>query len=276
MKKNILRRTASIILTTMLCFITFAGNGITAKAVTYEHEDILEGNFYEASDSFLLGQYTLQEYDEVCFVYYGSYDTSTKTGTDLISKSNIPSGSSITEDNTVPLDNTLPRWKLATIDFVYGEYLHFIFVAEKWPLTATTLSAGCAHTCEWITESEASETADGMMAYQCTKCGAITDYMAGGTGSTSAYAVFNKNVALKVNQAESGATLHIDTQLWTSFSKNVMAAIAARRDITVELNYRLEGKNYQIVIPAGASVPNDVDFAGFNGYLAGLYGHVAK
>ncbi len=133
-------------------------------------------------------------------------------------------------------------------------------------------ASGCLHSCEWRTESEASETADGVIAYICTKCGAVTDYMKGGTDRTSAYAVFNQNVIAKVNQAKAGETLQINTQLWTSFSMKVMEAIAANRNINIELTYRLAGKNYQIVIPAGAAVPADVDFAGFDGYLAGLYG----
>ncbi len=131
---------------------------------------------------------------------------------------------------------------------------------------------GTAHTCEWITESGATETADGVMAYVCTNCGAVTDYMTGGTGLTSAYAVFNKNTIDKVNKAQLGETISIDTQLWTSFSQKVMEAIAARRDIDFVLTYRLSGITYKIVIPAGAAVPADVEYAGFDGYLAGLFG----
>ncbi len=133
-------------------------------------------------------------------------------------------------------------------------------------------ASGCTHTSEWREVIKATETEDGTMAYTCTKCGDILEYMRGGTASTSAYAVFNQNVIDKVNKAQANETVIVNTRLWTSFPQKVMEAIAARRDINIELTYRLSGKTYQIVIPAGAAVPADVDWAGFDGYLAGLFG----
>lgn len=131
---------------------------------------------------------------------------------------------------------------------------------------------GCNHTCEWRTEKEATDEMDGISVYVCTKCGAVTDYMVGGTGTTSAYAVFNRNSIDKISKAQAGETVSIDTQLWVSFTRQVMETIAGRRDITIELTFRVAGVDYVIIIPAEADVPTDVEYAGFEKYLAGIYG----
>ncbi len=137
---------------------------------------------------------------------------------------------------------------------------------------ASSTSGACNHTCEWVTETLATETADGVLAYRCTKCGTVTGYQTGGTAQTSAFAVFNTSVISQLSKAKSGETVSIDTQLWTSFTQEVMEAIAARRDLNIEITYRMAGNNYRILIPAGAFVPVDVEYAGFDGYLVGLYG----
>ncbi len=271
MKKNVLKRAGSVILAAMLCFATLAGNGLTVRAmavITNAHLSV--GDYLEAGDVIVIESGflpTISDNISVCFFRDAELN-------DLIAQKYCKA-SGVVQRTSVTVLDTVSRWQVAAIETDNTSEFHIALVAVD-ESSAVTVSGGCAHTCEWMTEGEASETTDGVMAYQCTKCGAITQYMTGGTGATSAYAVFNKNTVLKVNRAESGATLSIDTQLWTSFSKKVMEAIAARRDVTVELNYRLSGKTYQIVIPAGAVVPVDVEFAGFDGYLAGLYGKEEK
>ena len=87
-----------------------------------------------------------------------------------------------------------------------------------------------------------------------------------------AYAAFNVNVINQIHKAEADSVITIHTDLWVSFTRLVMESLVARNDLTFELTYKLQGKTYAITIPAGATVPTDVDYAGFGGYLADLYG----
>lgn len=128
-------------------------------------------------------------------------------------------------------------------------------------------SGGCDHDLEWEIMKKPTKDADGLMVYKCKKCGQIIKYMPYGS-----YLSFNLKAIDEITNAAEGATVIIDTLIWESFARMTMSAIAARRDLTIELRYRIDGKYYLIIIPAGAEVPDDVDFAGFNAYLAGLYG----
>ncbi len=268
---------AMVIMLSMIFYVMLsAGNGMKVKAAGTTHllSDIIDKKTQalEVGD-IVENDLDVQTYDGYVFRYYTSFVNFDELNTNFIYMDFLMSqGETFTVSSALGSDVS----KLSIVGMkVLGNSIYFSLepYSEK-TVESTAASAGvaCAHTCEWITETEASEIFDGVMAYECTKCGAITDYMAGGTGSASAYAVFNKNTVTKVNQAKAGETVQINTQIWTSFSKEVMKAIAARRDINIELTYRLAGQTWQIRIPAEAAVPADVDFAGFSGYLAGLYG----
>lgn len=124
---------------------------------------------------------------------------------------------------------------------------------------------------EHSTFVHATETQDGIVVGERSD-GKVVEYFVGGTHDTSAYAVFNDNAIEKVRSAASGATVKIETNIWTSFSDNVMECIAEKREVNVEIIYKMDDQYYMIKIPAGAEVPTHVEYAGFDGYLAGLYG----
>lgn len=92
------------------------------------------------------------------------------------------------------------------------------------------------------------------------------------SSAESKYDAFQRNVIAAIDSASNGATVYVKTDTVTSFTNEVMEKIAERRDITVELTYSVDNGKYTIIIPAGAEVPTEVPYAGFNGYLAGLYG----
>ena len=126
---------------------------------------------------------------------------------------------------------------------------------------------------EWVVIEEATETEEGKMAHQRVDDGRVAEYiLGGGTEDTSAYAVFNRNAIEKIRGTQAGETVRIETDVWSSFTREVMECIAGRRDIHVEIQYKQDDKYYLITIPANAEVPSHVEYAGFNGYLAGKYG----
>lgn len=89
----------------------------------------------------------------------------------------------------------------------------------------------------------------------------------GGSGGENSYI---GDAEALIRDAAQGATVRI-TGLNT-LSNGVMKALLARKDVTLVLEYTYEGKDYTVVIPAGAAVDNDIQWYGPL-YLAGYYGN---
>lgn len=156
-----------------------------------------------------------------------------------------------------------------------------IYATSNGGLTLATLSSGATY---WVGDQYSAtgmvqvgyEMADG----EITKVGwcykadipGMTQSTVEVPKSENPYNAFNKDTAETIYNAGNGETIQIHTDTWASFPSSVMEAIAARRDITVELTYKYEGTWYTTIIPAGAEVPVEVPYAGFYGYLGGLYG----
>ncbi len=275
------KRTVAVILGMILGFTAWAGNSISAKAADNYVPDML----VRYADGKLVVLYpgdTLTTGDKQFNYKYSKDDNGVNIGIigGIDYNWNITQNKNVTHGPILVLPTgedyeEFNCWRLGYRSSM-EQYLLIPYYYEAPETAVPETGMKCIHSWQWTAESGATETTDGVMAYTCTRCGEITDRRMGGTGETSAYAVFNQNVIGKVNQAQSGATVSVDTRIWTSFSQKVMEAIAARRDITVELTYRIKGQSLQIVIPAGAEVPADVAYAGFDGYLAGLYGKTEK
>ncbi len=283
MKKVLKKRTAAVILGMILGFSVWAGNNISAKAADNYVPDMMVR--YTDGELVLLYPGDTLTTADMGFSYKYSKDNNGANigiigGVDY--NWNISQFANVTSGAILALPSgedykEFNCWRLGVRIYDNKDQYLLIPYEYKTPEAAVPeTGTKCTHSCQWTVESGATETTDGVMVYACTRCGEVTDRRAGGTGETSAYAVYNKNTILKVEQAESGSTVQIDTQIWTSFSQKVMEAIAARRDITVELTYRIAGKTWKIIIPAGTAVPADVAYAGFDGYLAGLYGKTEK
>ncbi len=284
MSKIIMKLTSAV-----LCFVlfvtNFAANGMIVNAAPRNLSiwELAQGDLVNNGDSIedkKEGKNNDIQYTYVALHYCSSVDTATGA---YVPYAGMPSHmfyhNGTIDEMEVVVSPDISSWKIGMVLKIAVSYFVFLIpntgeggLSEEQAGPVKPAAYGCSHICEWITETKATETQDGVMAYVCTSCGAVTDYMTGGTDQSSAYAVFNKNVIDKVNKAQSGEKIVIDTRLWTSFSQSVMETIAARRDVEIVLTYRLSGTTYQIVIPTGTQVPADVAYAGFDGYLAGLYG----
>lgn len=91
------------------------------------------------------------------------------------------------------------------------------------------------------------------------------------------YYKFNTYVGYRIETAKDNEVINIFSEPWTSLKKEVLEKLAARRDVTLNITYKSpeDGKRYVITIPAGAEVPTDVDYAGFDGFLTGKFGKTA-
>ena len=130
---------------------------------------------------------------------------------------------------------------------------------------------GCSHdgiTYDVVKEADAEH--DALLAGACGICGGILSYS---DVPNTAYAVFLKEAAETIQSAQSGEVV-ITTRLWVSFDRKVLEAMALRPDVSVTVNYRYEGKDCTVTIPAGADVKGLADENGFCGfrYLDGIFG----
>ena len=121
----------------------------------------------------------------------------------------------------------------------------------------------CPHNWTYELERQATAKQDSLLAYQCTICGDVTDYM---EVPNSAYGVFLKEAAEKIQNAGTGEVV-IDTDRWMSFDSAVLKALACRRDVAVSLYYQYQGKRHHVRIPAGGDVSGLGDENGYCGFL---------
>lgn len=120
----------------------------------------------------------------------------------------------------------------------------------------------CNHHMDYFLVKEATPTSDGILAYQCSLCGEVFNYV---EVSNSAYAAFLKEAAALILNT-GNCEVNISTDRWMSFDKNVFEAIKCRPDVTVIVDYQYRGERYQVTIPAGTDVDKLMDENGFCGF----------
>lgn len=131
-------------------------------------------------------------------------------------------------------------------------------------------SAGrCAHNPDYELVQAATPKSDGILAYQCTWCGEVFDYV---EVPNSAYEAFLQEAAAAVRNTQTDEVF-IRTDRWMSFHSFVLEAISERPEVTVVIQYWYQGKWYEVKIPAGADVSLLADENGFCGfqYLAQVF-----
>ncbi len=122
----------------------------------------------------------------------------------------------------------------------------------------------CSEADYWWDVTEGTETKDGYMEYKCRECGALKYRV-----PISAYYTFNRNVSERIRNAKAGDTVEVATPIFVSFHEMVKDALGANPDVTVKVNYRYQGKFYDMVIPAGRTKTqlellwNGTKFCGF-------------
>ena len=121
------------------------------------------------------------------------------------------------------------------------------------------------HTYQWVNYAPATDTADAILAYQCTGCGDIASWQ---SVPNSAFYQFNVDAANRIAKAPQNGTVTISTDTWISFAKNlVLPALQSRPDVTVIVKYKWKGKPAKLVIPAGTDLSSKFGDSGFCGFL---------
>ena len=122
---------------------------------------------------------------------------------------------------------------------------------------------GCSHSgITYDVAREADAEHDALLAGQCGKCGQVLSYS---DVPNTAYAAFLKDTAEAIQNAQPGEVV-ITTSLWVSFDRRVFDAISLRPDVSVTVNYKYDGADCTVTVPAGADVSGLVDENGFCGF----------
>jgi uncharacterized protein YjdB len=139
----------------------------------------------------------------------------------------------------------------------------FYVTVNKTDTAPVSSGSGCSHpNIAWETVKEATSTEDGEMEYRCPDCGYVEQRL-----PISGYTAFIADACKTVKNAKTGATVKITTDRWMSFHHSVIDQLQKRSDVGMDLLYRYDGKNYEILIPAGTDLSGLIDKNGYIGFL---------
>ena len=82
----------------------------------------------------------------------------------------------------------------------------------------------------------------------------------------SAHLRFLLDAVQQITNAEQNAAVAIDTEMWVSMNHLLTDALTARKDVSLTINYKFDGKYYTLTIPAGydgAALLDENGWAGF-------------
>ena len=82
---------------------------------------------------------------------------------------------------------------------------------------------------------------------------------AGDDDSISAFELFCRQVAGKINTAPSNGTVEVDAQNFPGFLKMVFKALAQRPDVALNIRCKIDGQATELSIPAGFDFTSALD-----------------
>lgn len=109
-----------------------------------------------------------------------------------------------------------------------------------------TSSPSHEHSFEWKVINQATDSQDGLEAYMCS-CGNIE-----ATRVISAYGLWLDSVEQQILNAEENAVVEIKTEIWNTYSKDIMDALIERSDVTLVTTFGAGEEAVTFTIPAGA------------------------
>ena len=128
--------------------------------------------------------------------------------------------------------------------------------------------AGGNHTHElrWRIALNPTETTDGRMEYSCD-CGHVE------RNQTISFLQFIlERTVERIEEAEPNAVVKVDSKLLRCITDEMVEALLARPDVSLEVSFRDQGTAYTVTIPAGKAPTDGQMWYGVY-YLGSLYGY---
>lgn len=127
-------------------------------------------------------------------------------------------------------------------------------------------NSGHSHNFQWKVVKEPTLNEDGLAQSVC-ECGAVE-----GQQPISAATAFVKMVCDAIETAPEGATVEVETDIYTCYTAKIMEKLKTRPDIAFKTTFMTEEKTWKtFTIPAGQAPTDGELFYGFT-YLGILYG----
>lgn len=127
--------------------------------------------------------------------------------------------------------------------------------------------SGHLHTMEWIIGREPTETQDGLYQYKCTGCDHVEAQQ-----PITYFGVIIKKIIKAIEEAPENGTVIIDNEFLRCFTDEIVAALLARPDVTVDVRFTEGEVAYRFLVPAGQAPTDGQEWYGYF-YLGGvLYG----
>ena len=102
------------------------------------------------------------------------------------------------------------------------------------------------HYYTWVTAREATMDVDGLEEYKCA-CGVVAEQVIMPAGQAVV-----KGFCKAVREAAADGSVSYDTKGFCTMSDKMVACLAERTDVTVELTFIYQKTPYRMIIPAGS------------------------
>ena len=193
---------------------------------------------------------------------YRNYSFDANGGTGYMPGQTVEYGAPVVlpkPDFGAPSGKSFDHWEVEGKSYDPGDYLYVYddcVIKAVWKSSAPAAASSTPpsppspppheHHYEWTTVKEATSTEDGVMYYMCTSCGHVS-----ATQVVSSFSAFCEDAKNRIKNAPAGGTVVVMTDIYMSFSKDVMEALAARPDVNLVIQFRYEGIKFQVIVPAG-------------------------
>lgn len=249
MKERILMKRLKGLMALTVAFMLMFGSSLTVlAATTYSMSNLQAGQMLQGGDELLFSSGSQ--------VYIG--------GVEQIADLLNTNGYTLPSGYTYEVVSCAPQPQSSRYDL----YLTATpIVVSAPPVPAPSGGSGHLHTMEWIIGREPTETQDGLYQYKCTGC----DYVEAQQPITY-FGVIIKKIIKAIEEAPENGTVIIDNEFLRCFTDEIVAALLARPDVTVDVRFTEGEVAYRFLVPAGQAPTDGQEWYGYF-YLGGvLYG----
>ena len=123
----------------------------------------------------------------------------------------------------------------------------------------------CSGTHTWAYKEyiAATTTEDAVVIPICRDCGVMGSLV---KRPGSAHIKFLQDTAQQITDAKENATVTVASELWFSTNHIITDALTIRKDVSLTINYKYDGKYYTVTIPAGYNVSGLLGENGWTGF----------
>ena len=257
MKKEILKKRLKGLLAFTLAFILVSGSGITVLAKDWTKgglRSLSQGEKISKGDRIIYSSGAVYIDDELKGEHTGAYSVQADLEFDRY-----------VDPYQSPTYDPLTVYWAVYLKTVSSGSTNSNGVAPDSAMPQSEKGAGHTHFFEWKITREPDENQDGLSQSICA-CG----YVEATQPIDRAGALIIKLIE-EIKKAPANGSVTVDSWYLRCLTDEVMEALIARPDVTLNIEFEDKGVSYKVTIPAGMAPTDDQQFYGYY-YLGSLYG----